>query len=129
MSRVRLHGRVRKQILRLFARTCRHLVVSQSRSVCIAVWGRVGELRGSVSHCAGGSKIREELEAQADDKVPDVSGHLRAGDEDAPDQNYQDRVECVAYVSQPAGDKKQKKRVFIKNELVSANDLQKLKVL
>lgn len=30
----------------------------------------------SVSHGAGGSEIGEELEAQADDEVPDVSGHL-----------------------------------------------------
>lgn len=66
---------------------------------------------GSVSHGAGGSEIREELEAQADDKVPDVSGHLRTGDEDAPDQNYQDSVECVANVSQPRGENK---HIFIK---------------
>lgn len=30
----------------------------------------------SVSHGAGSSEIGEELEAQADDEVPDVSGHL-----------------------------------------------------
>lgn len=66
----------------------------------------------SVSHGAGGSEIGEELEAQADDEVPDVSGHLWTGDEDAPDQNYQDGVESIANVPQPTGkeNKKGKKK-------------------
>lgn len=38
-------------------------------------WDRTGGV-DSVSHGAGGSEIGEELEAQADDEVPDVSGHL-----------------------------------------------------
>lgn len=77
--------------------------VSQSRSMCIAV-GKEGWERtvgvDSVSHGAGGSEIGEELEAQADDEVPDVSGHLRTGDENAPDEDYQDGVESVANVPQ-----------------------------
>lgn len=57
----------------------------------------------SVSHGAGSSEIGEEFEAQADDEVPDVSGHLWTGDEDAPDQYYQDGVESIANVPQPKG--------------------------
>lgn len=62
--------------------------MSRSRNVCIAVRrgeDDEGEDEDSVSHGAGGSEIRQELEAQADHEVPDVSGHLRAGDENAPD--------------------------------------------
>lgn len=67
----------------------------------------------SVSHGAGGSEIGEELEAQADDKVPDVSGHLRTGDEDAPDQNYQDGVESIANVPQPTGKENKRRKIHI----------------
>lgn len=86
--------------------------------MCIAV-GREREGGGtvgvdSVSHGAGGSEIGEELEAQADDEVPDVSGHLWTGDEDAPDQNYQDGVESIANVPQPTGKENKKgKKKFI----------------
>lgn len=86
---------------------CSDLQAPQSVAKQKCVHRRLGKgwgARGSVSHGAGGSEVREELEAQADDKVPDVSGHLRAGDEDAPDQNHQDGVERVAYVSQPEGE-------------------------
>ena len=55
----------------------------------------------SVSHGARRSEVREELEAEADHKVPDVSGHLGAGDEHPPDQHHQDSVEGVADVPQP----------------------------
>lgn len=89
--------------------------VSQSRSVCIAVrregWERTVGV-DSVSHGAGGSEIGEELEAQADDEVPDVSGHLRTGDENAPDKNYQDGVESVANVPQPTGKEKWTKKTL-----------------
>lgn len=52
----------------------------------------------SVSHGAGCSEIRQELETQANDKVPDVSCHLRSCNKDAPDQNHQDGVESIANV-------------------------------
>lgn len=52
----------------------------------------------SVSHRTGGSEVGEELVTQADHKVPDVPGHLRPGDEDAPDQDHEDRVEAIANV-------------------------------
>lgn len=52
----------------------------------------------SVSHCAGGSEVGEELVTQTDHEVPDVSRHLRPCDEDAPDQDHEDRVEAVANV-------------------------------
>lgn len=92
--------------------------------MCIAV-GREGRARGgSVSHGAGGSEIREELEAQADDKVPDVPGHLRTGDEDAPDQNDQDGVERVANVSQLVqvfACRRKSRELFVEYILLSAH--------
>ena len=56
----------------------------------------------SVSHGGGSPEVGEELEAKADHKVPDVSGHLGAGDEDAPKEHHQDSVEGIADVPQPA---------------------------
>ena len=58
-------------------------------------------LPASLSHGGGSSEVGEELEAEAHHKVPDVSGHLRAGNEDAPDEHHQDCVEGVADVPQP----------------------------
>lgn len=52
----------------------------------------------SVSHCAGGSEVGEELVTQTNHKVPDVSCHLWPCDEDAPDQDHEDRVEAIANV-------------------------------
>lgn len=48
-----------------------------------------------------GSEVGQELEAQTDDKVPDVSGHLRTSDKHTPDKDQQDRVKRVADVPQP----------------------------
>lgn len=95
--------------------------------MCIAV-GREGWERtvgvDSVSHGAGGSEIGEELEAQADDEVPDVSGHLRTGDENAPDKDYQDGVESVANVPQLVqvfACRWESRQLFIENILFSAH--------
>lgn len=55
---------------------------------------------------AGRSKVRQELEAQAHDEVPDVPGHLRAGDEDAPNEDQQHGVERVSDVPQPVSGRK-----------------------
>lgn len=55
---------------------------------------------------AGSSEVRQELEAQTHDEVPDVPGHLRASDEDAPDEDEQHGVERVSDVSQPANGRK-----------------------
>lgn len=55
-------------------------------------------LPGSLSHGGGSSEVGEEFEAEAHHKVPDVSGHLRAGDEHPPDENDQQGVEGVADV-------------------------------
>lgn len=54
-----------------------------------------------LSHGGGRSEVGEELEAEADHKVPDVPGHLGASHEDAPDDHRQDGVERVADVPQP----------------------------
>lgn len=56
---------------------------------------------GSLSHGGGSSEVGEELEAEAHHKVPDVSGHLRPGDEDSPEDHSQDCIEGVANVPQP----------------------------
>ncbi len=56
---------------------------------------------GSLSHGGGSSEVGEEFEAEAHHKVPDVSGHLGSGDEDAPDEHHQNGVEGVADVPQP----------------------------
>jgi len=55
----------------------------------------------SVSHGGGRPEVGEELEAEADHKVPDVPGHLGAGDEEAPKEHHQDGVEGIADVPQP----------------------------
>ena len=55
----------------------------------------------SVFHGAGRSEVGQELEAEADDKVPDVSAHLGPRDEHSPDEHDQDRVERIADVPQP----------------------------
>lgn len=49
---------------------------------------------------AGRTEVGEKLKTEADHKVPDVSGHLGAGDEDPPDENDQHGVEGVANVPQ-----------------------------
>lgn len=56
---------------------------------------------GSLSHGGGSSEVGEEFEAEAHHEVPDVPGHLGAGDEDAPDEHHQDGVEGIADVPQP----------------------------
>ena len=43
----------------------------------------------------------EELEAESHHEVPDVVGHLGAGDEHPPDEDEEQRVEGVADVPQP----------------------------
>ena len=53
-----------------------------------------------VSHGGGSPEVGEELEAQADHKVPDVPGHLGACDEDTPKEHHQDGVEGIADVPQ-----------------------------
>ena len=55
----------------------------------------------SVSHGARRSEVREELEAEADHKVPDVSGHLGAGDEHPPEKDQRQGVESVTDIPQP----------------------------
>lgn len=55
---------------------------------------------------AGSSEVRQELEAQTHDEVPDVPGHLRTSDEDAPDEDEQHGVERVSDVSQSANGRK-----------------------
>lgn len=71
---------------------------------------------GSVGQRAGGFEVRQELEAQIHYKIPDIPGHLRASDENAPDKDQQDGVKGVTDVPQPKkrGEGKKKKRV--KNE-------------
>lgn len=54
----------------------------------------------SVGYGAGRAEVGQELETEADHKVPDVSGHLGAGDEDPPDEDNQHGVEGVADVPQ-----------------------------
>lgn len=54
----------------------------------------------SLSHGGGSSEVGEEFVTEADHKIPDVSGHLRAGNEDSPDEDNQDGVESVADVPQ-----------------------------
>lgn len=64
------------------------------------------EETGSVEWCflvgkgTRGSEVGQKLEAQTDNKVPDVPGHLRASDKHTPDKDQQDRVECVTDVPQ-----------------------------
>lgn len=73
-------------------------------------WGRRRlRFEDSVGYGAGRPEVREELEPEADHKVPDVSGHLGASDEDPPDEDDQQGVEGVADVPQSGkegGDKK-----------------------
>lgn len=54
----------------------------------------------SVGDGAGCAEVREELETEADHKVPDVSGHLGASDKHPPDEDDQKGVEGVADVPQ-----------------------------
>lgn len=61
-------------------------------------WGSEEDL---FSQSAGCAEIGEELETEADHKVPDVSGHLRSCNKHSPDENYQHCVEYVADVPQP----------------------------
>lgn len=60
----------------------------------------------SLGQSAGSPEVGQELEAQTHDEVPDVPGHLRASDEDAPDEDQQHRVESVSDVSQPVNGRK-----------------------
>ncbi len=81
--------------------------------VCVDGWRHLWErkcledgdthflLLRSLGQSAGSPEVGQELEAQAHDEVPDVPGHLRASDEDAPDEDQQHRVERVSDVSQP----------------------------
>lgn len=50
---------------------------------------------------AGCPEVGQELVAEAHHKVPDVSSHLRPGDEDAPDDDEEGGVERVPDVPQP----------------------------
>lgn len=50
---------------------------------------------------AGCPEVGQELVAEADHKVPDVSSHLRPRDEDAPDDHEEGGVERVSDVPQP----------------------------
>ena len=59
------------------------------------------ETMWSVGQGAGRPEVGEELEAEADHKVPDVPGHLGAGDEHPPDEHQQQRVEGIADIPQP----------------------------
>ena len=52
----------------------------------------------SVGQCAGGSEVWQELEAQAHYEIPNIPGHLRASDEDAPDKDQQEGVKGVTDV-------------------------------
>ncbi len=67
----------------------------------------------SLSHGGGSSEVGKELETEADHKVPDVSGHLGAGDEDAPDEHHQDGVEGIADVPQPGKTDTQMRDIII----------------
>lgn len=62
---------------------------------------RLHSAPSSVSHGGGRPEVGEELEAEAHHEVPDVAGHLRAGDEDPPDEDQEQRVEGVVDVPQP----------------------------
>lgn len=70
----------------------------------------------SLSHGGGSSEVRQELEAEAHHEVPDVSGHLGSGDEDAPDEHHQDGVEGVADVPQPV--KRERKNNLFRSSAV-----------
>lgn len=63
-----------------------------------------------------GSEVGQELEAQTDNKVPDVSGHLRASDKHTPDKDQQDRVKRVTDVPQSER-RGEKKKVSIITEI------------
>lgn len=66
----------------------------------------------SVGQGAGCTEVREKLETEADNKVPDISGHLGAGDEHPPDENHQQGVESVADVSQSGKGEKGEQNCF-----------------
>lgn len=53
-----------------------------------------------VGEGARGSEVGKELETQTDDKVPDVSGHLRTSDKHTPNKDQQDGVKCVTDIPQ-----------------------------
>lgn len=65
-------------------------------------WKRLGQQNDFflVGESTRGSEVGKELEAQTDDKVPDVSGHLRTSNKDTPDEDQQDGVKCVADIPQ-----------------------------
>lgn len=52
----------------------------------------------SVSHSTGGSEVGEELVAQTNHKVPDISCHLWSCNKDAPYQDHKNCIESIAYV-------------------------------
>lgn len=76
-------------------------------------------LEDSVGQGAGGAEVGQELEAEADHKVPDVSGHLRAGDEHSPDKHHKHGVEGVADVPQPERITRRRKEVEKKTKRVN----------
>lgn len=78
--------------------SCWRLKKKKARGLLSLVWGRGEE--ESVGYGAGCAEVGEELETEADHKVPDVSGHLGAGDKHPPDENHQQGVEGVADVPQ-----------------------------
>lgn len=82
-------------------------VLCDSVCECVCVWGGGGEggcdvmFLTSLSHGGGSSEVGQELEAETDHEIPDVPGHLRTSDEDAPDHHHQEGVEGVADVPEP----------------------------
>ena len=65
-----------------------------------------GETRVNVGLLgAHGTRYAEKLHEfvdESEDEVPRVSGDVRLGDEEAPEDDHQERVKHVAYVAQPA---------------------------
>ena len=54
------------------------------------------------AHGARYAKELHEFVDESEDEVPRVSGDVRLGDEEAPEDDHQERVKHVAYVAQPA---------------------------
>lgn len=80
------------------------------------------ELSSLVSHSAGCSEVREELVTQANNKIPDVSCHLRSCNENSPDEDYKYCIEAIPYVPQPRDKSNQEKE----KKITSVGNLRKL---
>ena len=78
------------------------------RRLGLADWGRAsgrggaGARRSLLADGAGDAEELDELEDEAHHEEPRVARHLRARDQQAPEEHQQDRVERVAQVAQPA---------------------------